>query len=167
MTIRISGKQQLHPRASSITSSGFPFTTYWFLQIIVCVERNYLWNLCYLVSSLMTLSGQAGALQLALSYTAFWADSRAPLGTRGFFLALQEMPLPWLPWTASCPNPAARFLLARVWKLESNVPKGSPLHNLLFLDVPLPFLLSVTFFASSPSPFTQLLSPASDHSFKI
>lgn len=42
----------------------------------------------------MRLSGQAGALQLALSYTAFWADSRAPLGTRGFSLALQEMPLP-------------------------------------------------------------------------
>lgn len=167
MTIRISGKQQLHPRASSITSSGFPFITYWLLQIIFCVERNYLWNLCYLVSSLMTLSQQAGALQLALSCTAFWADSRAPLGTRGFSLALQEMPLPWLPWTASCPNPAARFLLAGVWKLESNVPKGSPLHKLLFLAVSLPFLLSVTFFASSPSPFTQLLFPASDHSFKI
>lgn len=48
---------------------------------------------CYLVSSLMRLSGQARALRLAPSYRAFWADSRAPLGTRGFSLTLQEMPL--------------------------------------------------------------------------
>lgn len=33
------------------------------------------------------------SLQKAANYRAFWADSRAPLGTRGFALGLQEMPL--------------------------------------------------------------------------
>jgi hypothetical protein len=53
----------------------------------VFVERDHFWDLGFISDETYY------SLQQAPSYRGFWADSTAPLGTRGFSVTLQEMPL--------------------------------------------------------------------------